>query len=556
MAEPAWAVAGPAPLDVWVRAAGRALRVAVSETWHPDGAMVGWLSGSAAPGRLEVLSVPTQEALGLLGADGVRAAWRSVARDLTPDLVLVHPPYDLLDAETLAAVRATGARVVGLAFDEPLFAPARRDPAVAPRFAEAAARFDAYCVTGRGDVDALGALGIKAHHLRFATSRAPFEARDPLPEVRAAEGRPLSAAAVLIGRAYPRRQQLVGALVAAGVPVVVFGHGWEALAAAGQLSSAVGVGPPLSRAAMNTVLAEAGVVLTTGDWEDAQVPMVKYRILEAATIGSPQAVQASSDLADYFEPHEISVWSTPTDCVACVERLLADPLEARAMGHRARARVLRDHLADVRIGELLNALADRAPLPRPLLEGESPEAWRVLGALVAHDAEQRGDLALAAAAHRHLTAAAQGSDALAGLQRLALAADQPGLAPDGVVSSSPETTAIGLHLEASGVGGPGLGHLRHLDPAAERLATAFALSPAIGLVDAARARSADTVVAMAAMLDVPEGLPPALTAAWIALLDAAIAAEPNLLGGLHREQCARWSSARLRLMQTEALSRP
>jgi hypothetical protein len=557
-------------LDAWVARAARGLRVAVAETWHPDGAMVGWLSGSAHPGRLEVLSVPTQEVLGLVGPDGLRAAWRAIAREFRPDLVLVHPPYDLLDAATVRAIQEAGARVIAHAFDEPLFAAARQDPALQPRFAEAAARFDAYLVTGIADVTSLASLGVSAAHLRFATSLAPFEVRAQLPAITTPAGVPLSRAAVLVGRAYPRRQALVATLAGAGVPIIVFGRGWEEATRSTDAPSPIGVGPPLSRAAMNAVLAEAGAVLTTGDWEEQQLPMVKYRLLEAAMLGGPQAVQAAPGLSDYFRSDEVIAWSTPETCADVVRALLADPVAAREMAARARARVLDEHLADARLGELLERLGDAAPAPRAIQgaghgAGPSPsDAWAVLGALVAHDAERLGDLTLAEAAFARLFAATGSPDALAGLHRVALAGDGlPAAGCEGPVVpaalAADSTAAVGLHLDASGLNGPGLGRLGHLDPTAERLATAFALAPATALIEAARARAADTVIAMAAMLEVPaeQGLAAKERLAWSALVSAALEAQPGLLGATQAAHRPRWEAALAALTQAaEGVSRP
>jgi hypothetical protein len=523
------------------------LRVLIAETWDPDGAMYRWLSAGLDPAAVAVLTVPTQELLGLVGPDGVAAAFRAITAAFKPDLVLVHPPYDFLDAASIAAIHVDGAAVVAFAFDEPLFATPRNDAFIAARFKEIAGRFDRYLVTGREDVQRLLAAGIRAERLRFAVSEAPFEARAPAPAWLRPPTAPLEQAAVIVGRAYPRRVELVTTLAKAGVPIAVFGHGWTQDAVVAALPETVGIGTPLSRAQMNTVLATAGAVVTTGDWEQVAVPMVKYRILEAAILGAPQAVQASVDLPDYFDDHEVFVWNSPDACVDVLRLMLADQPAARAAGARSRESTLGRHLAVHRLAEIvaLAGITPTAPSPAPAI----PPAWELLASVVAHDAERRGATALAAEAFARWDAATAAPDASAGLSRLALQALLDDRAPDAPApTDAPPArlrTAIGLAAQVAGLPGLGLGHLGLLDPSPERLAFEFARDPAAFAWDThLGAAPPDTVVIMASMLVPPsdDAAPPdpAVTAAWHRLWREALAARPQQRDDLVAAHAERW----------------
>ena len=530
-------------LDTWALEAGRPLRLLLSETWDPDGAMFRWLSGGLEANSVEVLTIPTQEAVGLVGPGGLSAAWRAIAADFRPDVVLVHPPYDYLDRATIDAMRAGGAKVCAFAFDEPLFAPARRLPSVGPDFLESARTFDAYFVTAAEDATRLAASGVSARVLRFCTNEMPFEEVAPVPSLLRPIETPLERSAVLVGRPYARRIALVARLAEAGVPVHVYGHGWSDATIVARLPGGVGIGPPLQRGAMNEVLRRAGVVITTGDWEQQPVAMVKYRFLEAAMCAAPQVVQASPDLATYFDVHEVETFSDDDECLRGIRRLLAEPVEARALGQRSRSRALREHHATGRLVELIDALG----LSRTTDSGSSlkPEAaaWELLVAMVAHDAERRGAVRLAAEAYQRLFDRTASADAAAGLGRLALTVKVLG---DEIATRAPsaslpsKTSAIGLYAQVGALPGPGLGHMAFIDPTAERLAVEFALDPlAFDWDSTVSTLSPDAVIVMATLLELPEGWDAAVTAPWRRLFESALAAQPTqteLMVDAHRDR--------------------
>lgn len=493
------------------------MRLLVTETLDPDGAMHRWCTPDLVELGHVALPLPTQELLPLLGPDGLAAWILAVAEHLRPDLVLLCPPYDHVSRTTLTKLAELGAQSIAYCFDEPIFAMgARREAglaAYAHRFATAP--------------DRVAALPQPARWLRWAASAAAFEPRVVLPE-RWREV--LAGSLVLVGRPYQRRVELVSELAERGVPVVVFGHGWggppglETWPGRGNPK----VGGALTGPEMHAVLAGAGLVLTTGDWEGQALPMVKYRLLEAALCGAPQVVQRSPDLESYFEiGAELAAYETVDGLAEEALALLSDTPRAAAMAGRARARALREHTWSVRFGELQEAIggAERAS-PSEVLSSVPP-AYLAGLALIAHDAERRGAVRLAEAAFSLWERLAPNPTACAGLARLGADAESARRAL-AHLEADPRATS-GLYARLPTAVGTGLGQVGFLDPSPELLAMRLAalldepdtnaLSEADAIL-AALSEQPELLVATAAVL-VPEGSGESASR-WRALFSAAL----------------------------------
>lgn len=538
------------------------MRFLVAETLDPDGAMHRWCTPDLLALGHEALPLPTQELAPLLGPDGLAAWILAVADAYRPDLVILCPPYDHVSRSTLERLRLTGTRTVGFAFDEPLFAAATG----VPRHAALAA-YDHLFVTAPEHATP------PATWLRWAASPSAFAAHEPLPADWQAL---IQRSVVLVGRPYARRVELVYALAAAQLPVVVFGHGWGGPslddappAATGNAAHARGapapaLGPPLSGPAMHFALTHAGAVLTTGDWESQPLPMVKYRLLEAAFCGAPQLVQASADLATYFGPDEVVSYTDTATAIAAARDLLADPPAARAMAARARSRALTEHTWAARLPELLahvrtpapgangaSEAADLAsPAPATSVAAPAPPAYLSALALLAHDAERRDASPLARAAFLLWHSLAPNPTAAAGLARL----DSLGPA---TASWSAEALALlaqdprpssGLYARLPTHVGPGLGQVGALDPSPElcamRLAALLTAASPEALADAdalvtSLQQTPDLLAATASLL-VPEG-PVESTPVWRRLFSAALMSRP--LGHDYSEHHDRWRAA-------------
>lgn len=499
------------------------MRLLVTETLDPDGAMHRWCTPDLVALGHEALALPTQELAPLLGPDGLAAWILAVAEHFRPDLVLLCPPYDHVSRATLATLEDLGAQTVAYCFDEPLF----------PVGARRAAALTAYHSRFATAPDKVLALPGPTGWLRWAASPDAFAERAALhPSWMDA----LRNAVVLVGRPYQRRLELVAALAEHNVPVVVFGHGWvHGAGQGGDLASGnPRFGPPLTGPEMHAVLAAAGLVLTTGDWEGLALPMVKYRLLEAALCGAPQVVQRSPDLASYFEEGlEVAGYESFDELAEVCRRLLADPTHAKAMAERARTRALREHSWRTRFGELLAQLdpprstSTSISTPTSPARSNIPPAYLAGLALIAHDAERRGATRLAHAAFALWERLAPNPTACAGLARLG--SGEP-FARQALqhLEADPRATS-GLYARLPTSVGTGLGQIGFLDPSPELLAMrlaallddpdAKALNEADALIAALRAQP-ELLVATAALL-VPDGEGECATR-WRALFAAAL----------------------------------
>jgi Glycosyl transferases group 1 len=392
------------------------MRAAFSMTIDPEGAMHDWVD---LPAGWDLLRVPTQELVHLVGPHAYQEALIDLCERERPEVLVTHPPYDWLDPATAARIRAAGTRLVAYAFDDEIFA------------AE-------YSTTGRAEIAQIYDRYVTTREVRWATR--PLE---PLPE------RPAQIDVVLVGRAYERRRALVQALRAAGIRVETRGLGWpEGF---------------VSRAGMLDLYSRAAVVLTTADWEHRAVPMVKHRLLDTAMLGAFQIAQEAPDLRGYFDEDEVPSFAGADELVAKVEAARANGDERRRRAQAARARALAEHTWNRRFPELISGLTlepqkqhDRSCFFSALVAGLASRAETEgrIGAAEAlwREAEQRGNQDAPAALGRCLRDLGRHEEAVEYLRRRTTAA----------------TCAGSIHATlASHGGGVGLGRLGLLPPAAE-----------------------------------------------------------------------------------------
>ncbi len=476
------------------------MRIAIAETLDPDGAMPRWASPDLMALGHDVLPLPTQELAPLFGAHGLAAWIEAVVTAYEPDLLLVCPPYDHAPASTWQTCRQH-TKVVAFAMDEPLFAAARARPAVHDAYLATLRCFDRVYVAAPEAARALAARGIDARWLRWALSprrpTSPARTTFQLPPDLAAR---VARSAVLIGRPYARRVTLLRELAAA-VPVMVFGAGWQDH----ELGTATRHGP-LTGEAMHAVLGAAGVVVTTGDWEDQRIAMVKVRLLEAAFAQAVQVAQQSADLDAYFCAAEVPRFTDSASLIDHCRDALADPTAARARAHDAYRRALREHTWGQRFAEL-DLVTNDSPARPP------PAAWRAGLCAAAADAERRRSLRLAATLY-------EAAGDLMGLARTQLSLDPTQAARAASLALARRhddpSTAVGLYARLP-TPSPALGHLGFLDPTPEldaielsALLAANDLAAATRKVDALRAGDPDRLAAAAAILgrdDVPAHQP-------------------------------------------------
>ncbi len=451
------------------------LRVAASMTIDPDGAMDDWID---LPPGWTLQPIPTQEIIHLVGVDGYQSLLLDVVEQERPAILLTHPPYDYVTQATARALSSLGTRLVGYAFDDDIFA-LQQSPARA--FCERI--YDRYVTT---------------HEVRWATRPLPLVAR-----------RPPEHDLVLVGRAYPRRVALVEALRQRGHRVTTRGLGWP--------------DGFVDRAGMLALYGSARIVLTTADWEDCDVRMVKHRVLDTATLGVFQIVERSADLAQYFGTEEIVAYDDLDELCVAIDRWLPDEAGRHEIAARARMRCHEEHTWQTRWPELVNGLEVVAQ-PRPGQSRLLDQSYATLAARAETDQRWPAAHALWSA----LLARQPGSTtATAGVGRSLLGLGRPNeaIAPLVRALSSPLVAASFLSAEVASHGlGAAMGHHGLWPPTAESAALLVA-----AFVEGGHERAAVEFLAnltdpalrrrLATVLQIPDASP-ALAAALARLAEA------------------------------------
>jgi hypothetical protein len=458
---------------VGLRLRNRVRRVAFSMTIDPEGAMHDWVD---PPTGWELIRVPTQEAVQLVGIAAYQEMLVEICERERPEILVTHPPYDHLGPAAAERIRAAGTRVIGYAFDDEIFA---------------------------GSYDAATGEAIGRTYDRYLTTRDVRWATAPLPSLPARE---CEFDVALVGRAYRRRSELVEALRAAGISVATRGAGWpEGF---------------VSRAQMLDTYARAAIVLTTADWESFEVPMVKHRLLDTAMLGAFQIAQEAPDLRGYFSVEEVPSYRDAPSLIEAVRAALADPAGRREKAAAARRRALAEHTWQTRFSELLDGISFEDERPEP--ERRSGLLDQILIALASR-AEADGRIAAAAALFAERLSRGFDPAAAAGQGRCLRELGDPeaALAPlrAAVAAAAPPcAAALDVTIPPAGVG-TGLGRLRLFPPGAEPLVHLVAAlveldreAEAAALLDA----TADPVLARSAARAIdlaPELAAPSLRAA-------------------------------------------
>lgn len=309
------------------------------------------------PGRLRA-RLPLLDRLD--GADLNRRFLRRVRR-FRPDLVVVNQGMVLASATVLEA-RALGARCVNWFSDYPA------------EFEEGLERAGAY------DAFFLGSsFAVRRHREagRIRSAWLPF-ACDPDIHRPAAAQPPWSPPGgrvdrvVFVGSLYPERQILLRFL--RGLPVGVWGPGWERAAGDPHLASMIR-GGPLRPAAWRTLYARADVVLNIhyGALGPIEVSgdLANTRLFEILGCGAYQVVDRQGDVLRLFrEGEHLAAFDTGEELRARVEEALREDDLRRRVSERGRQAVLAAHTYAHRA----RALADPAAAGFDLSARDAPRA--------------------------------------------------------------------------------------------------------------------------------------------------------------------------------------
>lgn len=259
-------------------------RLLATETLDPNGALPRWVTPGIRRLGWEAWSLPTLEAVQLLGPSGYADLVTQIVEQLRPHILLVHPPYDYLSAKVCREIRTLNTRIIGWGFDDPLFE--RTWNRVA--WADMAERFDLWVTTtvNGPTVEAW------AQPVLWVMAAESVEIDDPAAPTHEA---------VLIGRHTKQREATARAVAAKGIQIACYGFGWA--------------NGPVTRPSMLGLMRRAKAVITPCDGVNA----AKVRMIEAALVGAHQIVEYSPDLDRYLFGEEMpAIYRTAE---GCAERL-------------------------------------------------------------------------------------------------------------------------------------------------------------------------------------------------------------------------------------------
>jgi spore maturation protein CgeB len=301
------------------------------------------------PGRLRARS----GGLDRLDRAALNRRFVCAARRFRPDLVLVNQGM-VLTGTTIGAVRAQGARCVNWFSDYPA------------EFETGLERAPAY------DAFFLGASYAARRHVEAGHARSmwlPFacdpEVHHPRTEKGERARRAIKDRVVFVGSCYPERQILLRFL--RGLPVGIWGPGWEARAASDPHLAPMLRGGALRPSDWRALYQSADVALNIhyGTFGPLEVSgdLANTRLFEIFGCGAFQVVDRQGDVLRLFrDGQEFSGFSSGDELRAAVETALRDEDRRRAVAASGRRAVLAAHTYEQRARMLLDPSASGFPV--------------------------------------------------------------------------------------------------------------------------------------------------------------------------------------------------
>lgn len=324
------------------------MKILLSEPVAVHGAFAQWMSPSLIKMGHTVSTYDPDELCEQYGIELYRRILLHRVETERPDVVISYPPYDLLRPEDGATVRARGARLVGFAYDDPIFLESytqtpERWESVRKQFHQT---YDLYLSTSRAfcrlDHDRYTDGPFYPRHIRWAVNTP-----EPLPDPSVERDIPL----ILCGRAYPRRVEMVRHLLKNGIVPQIFGaSNWTDYPDVAQKCYK----GQLSRPSMFAAYRRAKIALAPCDWESMSVPMVKLRALEIVSCGACLLHENCPDLMDYFDTHETVRFEPGNweDLVQAIQIMQTAPWPVTLFGKQGYDRLVREHTWETRWPEI------------------------------------------------------------------------------------------------------------------------------------------------------------------------------------------------------------
>lgn len=284
----------------------------------------------------------------------------ATARERQPHLVLALAQAPL-DPKAIAGLKETGA-VTAMWFVE--------DFRQRSWFREVAPRYDRFFhIQGAEMAGVLTNLGVAGAFLPMAAHAPLHHPRQSSPGAGPAP----AGRACFVGAAYPNRAAFFRSLLAAGVPLALYGPDWAELD--GLASAAELPGQRLSPQQTAGVYARAGLVVNQHsgpglDYPLGEADFVNPRCFEAAACGALLLTDRARGLDKLLRPErEALFFRDAAEAAEIARHYLAHPEQAAPLARAGRAAVLASHTYHHRMETLLEACLGpagaQAENPRP-----------------------------------------------------------------------------------------------------------------------------------------------------------------------------------------------
>ena len=217
-----------------------------------------------------------------------------------------------------------------------------------------------FVIQRQGCVETLKRAG--APHVHYLPMAADPNVHRPI-ALSDAERREFGADVSFVGAGYRNRRILLPQWLSKDWTFKLWGNEWEgaeALAAVLQRGGAR-IDTDTCMKVFNATAVNLNLHSSGGEALDDQPDFVNPRTFELAACGAFQLVDERSLLADLFTDHEVVRFNRPDEVPGLVRRWLGDGAGRRAAAEAARARVLRDHTYEQRMGELLATIGCHQP---------------------------------------------------------------------------------------------------------------------------------------------------------------------------------------------------
>lgn len=328
-----------------------------SHAKNPDEPLAPQLVAAMAELGHEVVTLDNYGIRAALGQQGLQEALAEAVAFYRPDVLWLLCPYDELDRTFLDDLRSEGLLILSTSGDDELYHPGYRQDS----------RLEAWIQRHYHGLDVVGVNSRFVCEAGQRSGSARFfhvpQAIDPRPFLATEPGDPLYDVS-FVGQAYPERIAMIRHLVAAGLPVALFGRGWDQVPDLAPHAHGF-----VTTETMKQVFARSRInlsfCLAAGS---SGMVHSKARTYEIAACGGFQISTWDPELATCFEPEtEIAFYRDADDLVAQIRHHLAQPELTRAAGLASRQRVFRDHTHAQRLRPLFEHLAALRAM-RPLRE--------------------------------------------------------------------------------------------------------------------------------------------------------------------------------------------